>query len=221
VELNTYARLERLKSLYQEALEIPGIIGIVVGTRPDCVDGEKLDYFQELSKKCYMTVEYGIESLLDHTLERVNRGHGVEKTAWAIRETAARGIRVGGHMIIGLPGETREDFIASADILSGWPLNNIKFHQLQLIHGTSMAREFKEKPEDFMEFTMEDSLQLMREILERLNPDFVVERIAGEISPGMAVREGWGLRYDMVLRRFEQLLEEQDSWQGKLYKPED
>jgi len=84
-----------------------------------------------------------------------------------------------------------------------------------------MAREFKEKPEDFMEFTMEDYLQLMREILERLNPDFVVERIAGEISPGMAVREGWGLRYDMVLRRFEQLLEEQDSWQGKLYKPED
>lgn len=218
---NTYADLERLKSLYQEALEIPGIMGIVVGTRPDCVDGEKLDYFQELSKKCYVTVEYGIESLFDHTLERVNRGHRVEKSAWAIRETAARGIRVGGHMIIGLPGESREDFLTSADILSSWPLNNIKFHQLQLIRGTSMAREYKQKPEDFIEFTLEEYLQLMMEIVQGLNPDFVVERIAGEVSPEMAVREGWGIRYDMVLRRFEQLLEEHDSWQGKFYKPED
>lgn len=218
---NTYADLERLKSLYEEALEIPGIMGIVVGTRPDCVDEEKLDYFQELSKKCYVTVEYGIESLFNRTLERVNRGHGVEKTAWAIGETAARGIRVGGHMIIGLPGESREDFLTSADILSGWPLNNIKFHQLQLIRGTSMAREYKQKPEDFLEFTMEEYLQLMMEIVERLNPDFVVERIAGEISPELAVREGWGIRYDMVLRHFEQLLEEHNSWQGKSYKPED
>lgn len=218
---NTYAGLERLKDLYEQALEIPGIIGIVVGTRPDCVDKEKLDYFQELSKKCYVTVEYGIESTLDCTLERVNRGHDMEKTAWAIRETAARGIRVGGHLIIGLPGESRADFFTSVDLLSRLPLNNIKFHQLQLIQGTAMAREFKKKPEDFMEFTMEAYLQLMMEIVERLNPDFVVERIAGEVSPALAVREGWGIRYDAVLRRFEQLLEEHDSWQGKFYKQED
>jgi len=218
---NTYASLERLKSLYEEALEIPGITGIVVGTRPDCVDREKLDYFQELSKKCYVTVEYGIESTFDRTLERVNRGHNVEKAAWAVRETAARGIRVGGHMIIGLPGESHEDFLASATLLSRWPLNNIKFHQLQLIHGTAMAREYKEKPEDFQNFTMEEYLQLMMEIVEHLNPAFVVERIAGEVSPGMAVREGWGVRYDVVLRRFEQLLEEHNTWQGKLFKEED
>lgn len=218
---NTYAGLERLKSLYQEALEIPGIAGIVVGTRPDCVDGEKLDFFQELSKKCYVTVEYGIESTYDRTLERVNRGHGVEKTAWAIRETAARGIRVGGHMIVGLPGESREDFLNSVDLLSGWPLNNIKFHQLQLIHGTAMAREFKEKPEDFPEFSMEEYLHFMMEIVGRLNPEFVVERIAGEVSPSMAVRPGWGVRYDAVLRRFEQLLQEHDIWQGKFFKTDD
>jgi len=218
---NTHADLERLNSIYQEALDIPGIIGIVVGTRPDCVDREKLDYFQELSKKCYVTVEYGIESLFDRTLERVNRGHNVAQTEWAIRETAARGIRVGGHMIIGLPGETRADFLTSANLLSRWPLDNIKFHQLQLIRGTAMAREFKEKPEDFFEFTMEEYFQLMMEIVEQLNPDFVLERIAGEVAPKLAAREVWGIRYDVVLRRFEQLLEEHDSWQGKFYKPED
>ena len=215
---NTYADLETLRPLYEKALDVPGIIGIVVGTRPDCVDAGKLDYFRELSKRCYLVLEYGIESVFDRTLERVNRGHDVEKSVWAIRETARRGIRVGSHMIVGLPGESREDFLASADLLSRWPLNNIKFHQLQVIHGTAMAREYKEKPEDFAQFTMEEYLHLMMEILERLNPDFVVERIAGEVTPGMAVREGWGVRYDVVLRRFEALLEENDTWQGKHYK---
>lgn len=215
---NTYDELEALRSRYNQALEIPGIIGIVVGTRPDCVDEEKLDYFQELSERSYVVVEYGIESVLDKTLERVNRGHNAEKSLWAIQETAKRGIHVGGHVIIGLPGEGREDFLKSARELSSWPLNNIKFHQLQLIKGTAMAREFMEKPEDFLDFTMESYLSLMMEILEQLNPSFVVERIAGEVSPGMALREGWGVRYDGVLRAFENLLEAHDTWQGKLYK---
>jgi radical SAM protein (TIGR01212 family) len=216
---NTYADLGTLKSLYQQALDIPGIAGIVVGTRPDCVDGEKLDYFGELSGQCYVVLEYGIESLLDRTLERVNRGHDVETSAWAVRETARRGIRVGGHMIIGLPGETRDDFLNAAELLSEWPLNNIKFHQLQVIYGTSMAHEYRERPEDFAEFSLEEYLQLMMEIIERLNPAFVVERIAGEVAPGMGVREGWGIRYDEVLKQFEALLERHDTWQGRLYKP--
>jgi radical SAM protein (TIGR01212 family) len=215
---NTYAELEILKTMVDQALAVPGIVGIVVGTRPDCVDEEKLDFFQELSKKCYLVLEYGIESLLDRTLERVNRGHDVEKSAWAIRETAKRGIRTGGHMIVGLPGETRQDFLDAARILSDWPLTNIKFHQLQVIHGTAMAREYKEKPDDFVEFSMEEYLQLMAEIIERLNPEFVVERIAGEVTPGMGVREGWGIRYDRLLSIFEQLLEEKDTWQGKYFE---
>jgi radical SAM protein (TIGR01212 family) len=216
---NTYADIETLRSKYMEALGVPGIAGIVVGTRPDCVDGDKLDYFQALSKRCYVVVEYGIESLLNRTLARVNRGHSAEKSEWAVRETAKRGIRVGGHMIIGLPGETREDFLGSAGQLSGWPLNNIKFHQLQLIAGTAMAHEYEEHPEDFVEYSMEEYLQLMMEIIERLNPAFVVERIAGEVKPGMGIREGWSIRYDAVLRRFEALLEKNDTWQGKYHKP--
>ncbi len=218
---NTYADLSTLKSRYEQALEIPGIIGIVIGTRPDCVDEEKLDYFRELSERSYVVVEYGIESLLNKTLQRVNRGHDVETTIRAIHETAQRGIRVGGHMIIGLPGETQQDFLDSAAQLSNWPLNNIKFHQLQMIRGTAMGEEFQERPEDFTDFTMEEYLNLMQEIIERLNPAFVVERIAGEVSPGMNLREGWGVRYDVVLRNFEELLEKRDSWQGKYYKSKD
>jgi radical SAM superfamily enzyme len=120
-------------------------------------------------------------------------------------------------MIIGLPGENREDFLAAADRVSDWPLNNIKFHQLQVIHGTDMAREYKERPEDFVQFTLEEYLELMMEIIGRLNPGFVVERIAGEVSPELALREGWGIRYDRILKQFEALLEERDSWQGKYY----
>ena len=214
---NTYADIETLHEIYTEAINFPGIVGIVVGTRPDCVDTEKLDYFRELSEKIYVIVEYGIESVLDRTLLRVNRGHDVEKTRWALEETASRGVRTGGHMMIGLPGETRSDFLNAADMLSKWPLNNVKYHQLQIINGTAMAREFKDNPTDFMQFTLEDYLLLMVEILERLSPSIVVERIAGEVTPEMNIRDGWGIRYDEVLKAFENLLAEKDSWQGKNY----
>ncbi len=218
---NTYSSLEHMQSLYEQALEVPGIIGIVVGTRPDCVDEDKLNYFQELSLKHYVTVEYGIESVINRTLQRVNRGHDVEKSLWAVRETARRGIRVGGHMIIGLPGEDRQDFLDSGRELSRWPLNNIKFHQLQIIRHTAMAREYEERPEEFVSFTLEEYLELMMEIVEQLNPSIVVERIAGEVTPGMGIRDGWGIRYDRVLQAFEDLLEKHDTWQGKKFKLEE
>jgi radical SAM protein (TIGR01212 family) len=218
---NTYSSLKHMQSLYEQALKVPGIIGIVVGTRPDCVDEDKLNYFQELSQKHYVTVEYGIESVINRTLQRVNRGHDVEKSLWAVRETARRGVRVGGHVIIGLPGEDRQDFLDSGRELSRWPLNNIKFHQLQVIRHTAMAREYEERPNEFVSFTLEEYLELMMEIVEQLNPSIVVERIAGEVTPGMGIREGWGIRYDRVLQAFEDLLEKHDTWQGKKFKLEE
>jgi len=214
---NTYGELDHLQKLYEEALSVPEVMGIVVGTRPDCVDEEKLDYFGELSKRCHLVLEYGLESLRNSTLLRVNRGHDVEKSRWAVEETARRGIHVGGHLIIGLPGEERSDFLETARELADWPLDSVKFHQLQLIRGTVMAREYEKNPEDFPSFRMEDYLELMMEILELLPPRLVIERIAGELKPGMALREGWGLRYDGVLKAFEKLLETNDSWQGKKY----
>lgn len=217
---NTHAPLERLDDLYGRALAHPAISGIVIGTRPDCVDHEKLDFLGELSRKYYLVLEFGIESILDRTLERVNRGHDAALSEWAVAEAARRGIRVGGHMIIGLPGEGHMDFVHAARVLSGWPLNTIKFHQLQVIRGTPMAEEYRRCPADFVEFGLETYLELMVGILEVLNPSFVVERIAGEVNPEKAVREGWGIRYDQVLKRFEELLEERGTWQGKRYHQE-
>ena len=214
---NTYADLEHLQRLYEEALSVPGVLGSVVGTRPDCVDRETLDYFAELSNRCHLVLEYGIESLSDSTLDRVNRGHDVEKSRWAVEETARRGIHVGGHFILGLPGERRSDFLDTARQLACWPLDSVKFHQLQLIRGTAMAREFEHKPGDFPSFTLEEYLELMMEIVELLPPRLIIERVAGEVTPGMGLREGWGLRYDGVLKAFEKLLEENDSWQGKKF----
>jgi len=214
---NTYADLAHLQKLYEEALSVPQVRGIVVGTRPDCVDEEMLDYFAELSKRCHLVLEYGIESMLNNTLLRVNRGHDVEKSRWAVEETARRGIHVGGHLIIGLPGEKRSDYLDMAMELADWPLDSVKFHQLQLIKGTAMAREFEKNPEGFPSFAMEDYLELMMEIVELLPPRLVIERIAGEVIPGMGLREGWGIRYDGVLKAFEKLLEENDSWQGKKF----
>jgi hypothetical protein len=216
---NTHGKLDTLVKKYEEALSVPGIEGLVIGTRPDAVDPEKLDYLMELSSSTYLVVEYGIESVRNDTLLRVNRGHDVEQSAWAVEETARRGIRVGGHVIIGLPGEDENDFLNMADELSGWPLNNIKFHQLQVIRGTAMEQQYRNNPEDFTDFSLPDYLKLMMKVLERLNPSFVVERIAGEVTPGMAVKEGWGMRYDEVLHAFEAMLEMNDTWQGKHYNP--
>lgn len=214
---NTYAPLEALKKVYQPALDHPDVAGIVIGTRPDCVDAEKLDYFAVLSRETFLVLEYGIESVSNAILESVNRGHTYEITAWAVRESARRGILTGGHMIVGLPGEEREDWLHSIEVLSELPLHSVKFHQLQIIRGTAMEKAFRQNPGQFRQFEMEEYLQLMADMIERLNPAIVVERIAGEVNPGTAATKGWGRRYDQVLARFNEIMEERDTWQGRLY----
>ncbi len=214
---NTHAPVEYLSTLYNEALSVEGIAGLVIGTRPDCMDDEKLALLKELSERFHIVVEYGIESVYDKTLERVNRCHTFEDAVEAIRKTADKGIQVGGHIIFGLPGESRDAMLKSAEILSKLPLNSIKFHQLQLFKGTAMEQEYKEKPEEFLLFSEDDYLNFMVEYIELLNPGFVVERIAGETPPRYAVMRPWGPRYDQILVKFEKLLEERNSWQGKRF----
>ena len=214
---NTHAPVEILEKLYRQALETRGIIGLVVGTRPDCVDDNKLALLQELSLKYYIMVEYGIESVHNKTLQRVNRCHTFEETADAVYRTANRGLPAGGHMIFGLPGESREDMLQSAGILSKLPLTSIKFHQLQLFDGTAMADAYRMNPGEFKVFEMDEYLEFMTGYIELLNPRIVIERIAGETPPRYAVIRPWGPRYDQILAKFEKLLEEKDSWQGKRY----
>ncbi|PID91976.1 MAG: TIGR01212 family radical SAM protein [Bacteroidetes bacterium] len=216
---NTYAPLDRLRGLYEEALAVPGIVGIVIGTRPDCVDEALLDYLEILSRETYLVLEYGLESLHDSSLKRMNRGHDVRASRAAVYATSARGIRVGAHLIIGLPKEGEKELMQSIGELARWPLHSLKFHQLQIIRGTAMEEDYLQHPADFPELPLDRYLNLMVNVLEHLNPHFVVERIAGEVNPGKALLKGWGLRYDVVLKRFEALLAERDSFQGKHFKP--
>ena len=215
---NTYADLDYLKRIYSEALDVPGVVGLVIGTRPDCVDDDKLDYFADLAEKVYLIIEYGIESCYDKTLERINRKHSYEQSAQAIQKTAQRGIRTGAHLIFGLPGETRDEMLQEAEIISGLPLNNVKFHQLQIIKGTRMAIDYENNPEAFKLFSWEEYREFMIDFMERLNPEFVVERITGEAPPRYLAGPRWGLkRTDQILNLFEQRLEERNTWQGRLY----
>ncbi len=216
---NTYESLDNLKKIYNEALGVPGVIGLVIGTRPDCVDQEKLDYLGELAGKVFVLIEYGVESCYNTTLERVNRKHTFEQSEKAIIETANRNIKVGAHIIFGLPGETRKQMLNEAEILSRLPLHNVKFRQLQIIKETEMAREYHENPEIFHPFSWEEYLDFFIQFLERLNPEFVVERFTGEAPPGLIVGPRWFMkRTDQILALFEERLEELDSWQGKKFK---
>lgn len=216
---NTYAPLEVLKKLYEEALSFPGVVGLIIGTRPDCVDEEKLGYLKELSQRCYLAVEYGIESCYDKTLLRINRGHTFEDADRTIRRTSELGINAGAHFILGLPGETREEMLNQAAIISGLPLKTIKFHQLQIIKGTAMEKEFQANSNDFELFSWEEYLNFIIRFLERLNPAFVVERFTGEAPPRFLTGEGWGKkRTDQIVNIIEKRLEELDTWQGRLFE---
>ena len=218
---NTYAPLSKLKSLYEEALSYPGVVGLIIGTRPDCIDDEKLEYLKELSERCYVAVEYGIESCYNKTLKRINRGHTFEDAIVALQKTAVFGINTGAHFIFGLPGESRKEMLDQVDIISGLPIKTIKFHQLQIIKGTTMEIEFKNNPGDFELFTWEDYLDFFILFLERLNPAIVVERFTGEAPPRFLTGEGWGKkRTDQIVNLIEKRLEELNTWQGRLYNVE-
>lgn len=216
---NTYAPLSHLKDLYEQALAQQGVIGLVIGTRPDCVDDEKLDYLQKLSNKYYIIVEYGIESIHDEILERINRQHSFAQSKAAIEATAARGIHTGAHMIFGLPGESRQRMMDSVDVISQLPLDTIKFHQLQIITGTPMAIDFQKNPQDYQLFSLEEYIDFVIRYTERLNPDFIIERFAGEVPPRYLAGPGWGkIRNDQINIKIEKEMEKRDTWQGKYFK---
>ena len=216
---NTYAPVDTLKKLYEEALAYPGVVGLIIGTRPDCIDDEKLEYIKKLSLEHYIAIEYGIESCYNKTLERINRGHSFEDAVRALEKTAALGINQGAHFIFGLPGETRNEMLEQAATISELPIKTVKFHQLQIIKGTRMEEEFKNNPGDFDLFSWEEYLEFFISFLERLNPAIVVERFTGEAPPRFLAGEGWGKkRTDQIVNLIEKRMEELDTWQGRLYE---
>lgn len=217
---NTYAPLDVLRALYDEALAHPEVAGIVVGTRPDCVDGPKLDYFARLARDRYVAIEYGIESVYDATLRAVNRGHDFAATERAVRMTAERGIHTGGHFILGFPGETDGMILDSAERINALPLTTVKFHQLQIMRSTAMAAEYDADPSRFRHWSVGEYIDLFIEVLRRLRPDLVVERFAGEAPPRYHHTEGWGLvRNETLLALLEKRLRESGAYQGELFRP--
>ena len=233
---NTYAPLERLRALYEEALSHPQVVGIVIGTRPDCVDEEKLDYIAALAdgrvlkdwsrviagrerKAPVVIMEYGIESCYDSTLARINRGHDFSCVRRAVSMTAERGLDMGAHFILGLPGESKEMLLEQTSLINSLPLRSAKFHQLQIVKGTKMEKEYADRPEDFIRFSLDGYIDFFIDILERLRPDLYIERFAGEVPPRFVNETPWGLiRNAELLRLLDSRLEERDTWQGRLLK---
>ena len=229
---NTYAPLTRLKELYLEALSHPHIVGIVIGTRPDCIDEEKLDWLAELKAgralpdwhrdgfgSPVVKVEYGIESCYDATLLRVGRGHDVAAAERAVRLSAERGLDPGAHFILGLPGESRSMLVDQCSFISSLPLHSVKFHQLQLVKGTRIEKEYAAVPDDFLRLDLPEYLDLVVDILERLRPDLYIERVAGEVPPRFVNETQWGLiRNFQILHLLDDRLSARDTWQGRLFR---
>ncbi|ATV30973.1 TIGR01212 family radical SAM protein [Prevotella intermedia] len=189
---NTYDAVDKLKGLYEEALKVEDVVGIVIGTRPDCVSSELLDYLEELNKRTFLIVEYGIESCNDDTLRFINRGHDFACTRKAVKETAKRGIYVGGHVIMGLPGEDAAESLRQAPIISSLPLTMLKIHQMQIIKGTRLAKIYKEQP--FHLYTVEEYIDLITKYIGLLRSDLVLERFVTQSPPEMLIAPKWGLK---------------------------
>lgn len=217
---NTHAPRERLETLYTEALAHPRIGGLVIGTRPDCVDAAKLDLLASLAQERYIAVEYGIESTFDQTLTAIRRGHDFAAAEWAVRQSAVRGLHVGAHFILGLPGENDGMLLDQVERINALPLDTIKFHQLQIIRGTALAAEYDARPERFPRRTAEEYLALVAEILRRLRPDLAVERIVSEVPAQYHhLPQRQLVRASALRATLEKRMTEQNIFQGEIFIP--
>lgn len=214
---NTYGEFEEIKAKYEEALSVDGVVGLVIGTRPDCMPDELLDYLEALNRRCFLIVEYGIESTYDKTLVRINRGHDFQCTRDAVERTASRDIITGGHMILGLPGETPEEIRAQAATISSLPLDTLKLHQLQLIKGTRMAEEYETSPQDFHLYSADEYVDLVIDFVELLRPDIVLERFVSQSPSSLLAVPGWGLKNYEFVEKVRRRMKERKTWQGRLY----
>ena len=191
---NTYDETENLLKKYNEALNYPDVVGLIIGTRPDCMPDELLDELEKISRHSFLLVEYGVESTNNQTLEFINRGHTYEEAVETIQRTAQRGIYTGVHLILGLPGESKEMVLSHANKISLLPLTTVKLHQLQLIRNTKMARQWEENPENFHFYTADEYIDLCVDFVKRLNPNFILERFVSQSPKELLIAPDWGLK---------------------------
>ena len=213
---NTHAPLEGLIPLYESALAHPDVVGLSIGTRPDCVDEEKVSWFEALARTHFLTLEYGLESVYDSTLARINRGHDFQCWLGAMNLTRNRGIRLCTHLILGFPWETRQEMIQSAGVLSDTGLDFLKLHHLHVVHGTAMGNEYTREP--FPLLGLEDYADLVVDFLEHLNPAVCIERFFGSAPTGQLIGPIWGRSKAEIQRFIERRFVERDTYQGKKAK---
>ena len=211
---NTYASLDHLEALYEEALRVEDVVGIVIGTRPDCISDELLDYLEALNQRCFLIVEYGVESANDETLRRINRGHTFEQSRQAILKTHERGILTGAHIILGLPGEEAEENLRQAPVISSLPIDILKIHQMQIIRGTRLAETFEQEP--FHVYDVDEYIRLIASYIQRLRKDLVLERFVSQSPKDMRIAPQWGLKNHEFTDRLNNYLKEHDIHQGDL-----
>ncbi|MCL1933148.1 MAG: TIGR01212 family radical SAM protein [Candidatus Azobacteroides sp.] len=205
---NTYDSIENLLTKYREALNYPDVVGLIIATRPDCVPDELLDVLETIAQERFLLIEYGIESTCNETLQRINRGHTYEEAVDAICRTAARKIYTGVHLILGLPGESREMILSHADKISALPITTVKLHQLQLIRNTQLARQVEEHPEIFHPYTVDEYIDLCIDFMERLNPDFIIDRLVSQSPGDLLIAPAWGLKnYEFTAKLMKRLKE--------------
>jgi radical SAM protein (TIGR01212 family) len=216
---NTYGEFARLRACYEEALAHPEISGLAIGTRPDCLPDQVLDYLAELASEHIIELEIGVESCNDAVLQRVNRGHDFAASADAIRRAAARGLEVSAHLILGLPGESTASMLDGAGQLSTLPLRSLKLHQLDLVRGTALAREWEADPTAVTLLGEDDYIALAADFIERLSPDILLQRLGSEVPPKMKLAPHWNLRLHELAPRVSAELARRGSWHGCRYEP--
>ena len=211
---NTYAPIAQLKALYEEALQVEDIVGIVIGTRPDCVSDELLDYLAELNERTFVLVEYGLESANNATLQRINRGHSFEQSVSALERTHQRGLLTGAHIILGLPGEDAAESLRQAPILSQLPIDILKIHQMQIIRGTKLAEMYEREP--FHIYSVDEYIELIAQYIQRLRPDMVLERFVSQSPKELLIAPHWGLKNYEFTNKLVNYLKQNDIHQGQL-----
>ena len=216
---NTYGDIERLRACYEEALAHPAISGLAIGTRPDCLPDEVLDYLADLSSRHIIELEIGVESCNDAALARVNRGHTFATSVDAIERAAARGLEVTAHLMLGLPGESAQSMLDGARLLSALPIHALKLHQLQVVRGTLLAREWQRNPQAVPLLSEEDCINLLADFIERLSPRIWLQRVGSEVPPSQKLAPAWNLRLFELAPRITAELARRGSWQGCRYQP--
>jgi len=213
---NTYATVEELREKYEAALRVTDVVGLVIATRPDCIPSKVLDFLEEINRRTFLLVELGIESTDDELLRHIHRGHDYACTVKAVRELAARGIRVGGHIIFNLPStaDWHLQLSLEAKRLNSLPLTTLKVHQLQLVKGTQMAGEYAEHPWPLP--SVDEYIERIIFFVRRLRPDLVLERFVSQSPPEMLAVKGWGLKNYEFMARLLQRMVQCDAWQGQM-----